>query len=272
MRLCMNEVTILQAGDLFSHIADCAANGYAGLEIRKPSLLRALREGRSVSDVAAALRTHGLEAANLASVESISFNGKRAQRLLRENAEFLFACARSLGCDCVEVIGSFRAPTQDTEEINAETAAALAMLANLAKPYGVRLALEYMGLPDSSVRTFRQCLDIVRRAGRDNAGILLDTWHHYAGGSAPEDILEARGGEIFLVHVSDCPAGAPYSFARSESYLPGQGAVPIAQMLRNVRAVGYDGAVSAELFDPALLTMETGACLRAVRDAMLPLL
>ena len=48
MQLCMNEVTILRSGDLLSHIADCAAHGYSHMEIRKASLLRALKEGHTL--------------------------------------------------------------------------------------------------------------------------------------------------------------------------------------------------------------------------------
>ena len=269
MQLCMNELTIMQNGDLFSHIASCAEHGYSHMEIRKASLIRTLRAGHSLEEIDRALKDHGVTPACVNAIESISFNNRRGMRMLKELSDYLFYCCRSIGCSCVEVIASFRAPTDDPEEIKQETVQSLLQLSDVADHYGVNLALEYMGLPDSSVKTFRQSLEIVDAVGRHNVGILLDTWHHYAFGSQPEDILLARDGQVFMVHVSDCPAREPGQAIRSESYLPGDGVVPIADMLRNLKQIGYDSAVSVEIFDPAIQAIPTDACLTAAREKTL---
>jgi len=272
MKLSVNEITLMQQGDLLSHIKSCGQNGFRYMEVRKLALLRALREGHTLDEIAGALREYGVSVPCVNAVESITFHTSRSLRLMKEAAEYLFYCSRQLGCDCIEVIASFRAPTDDENAINDETAKMLTELSDLARPFGLRLALEYMGLPDSSVKTLRQSLDIVDRVGREDVGILLDTWHHYAYGSAPEDVLLAKKGQIGFVHVSDCPARAPGTALRSESYLPGVGVVPITEILRNVRAVGYDGVVSAEVFDAAVQAMEPAACLGAIRETMTPVL
>ena len=156
-------------------------------------------------------------------------------RVLAEMSEYLFYCCRAIGCDCVEVIASFKAPTEDLEEIRVETVRALKQLSDVAKPYGIKLALEYMGVPASSVKTFDQALAIVNEVDRDNVGILLDTWHHYAGGCKTADILKADKGQTFMVHTSDCPRHEPFEALRAESFMPGEGAVEIAAMLENLK-------------------------------------
>ncbi len=269
---CINEMSIAQQGDLLSHIADCAAQNVRYMEISKNCLLAYLRAGGTLPALRAALDDAGVTPACVNSIESISFNSKRAMRVLREMSEYLFYCCRSIGCDCVEVIGSFKVPAQSDAEIEEETAGALQMLADAAKPYGVRLALEYMGVADSSVRTFAQALAIVRKAGRDNAGLLVDTWHHYAAGSKAEELLEAKSGEVFMAHISDCPAGAPGTIARADSYLPGDGAAPLGAMLKNLDAIGYRGVLSAEIFAPAVRALPTAEYIARTKETTVPLL
>lgn len=272
MELCMNEVCILREGDLLSHIQACAAHGFRRMEIRKAGLLQYMRGGGTLEELKRAFDHYGVTPACLNSIESISFNNKRGMRVLKEMSEYLFFCCKSIGCGCVEVIGSFKVPTDSAEEIREETVQALLQLSDVAKPYGVDLALEYMAMPGSSVTTFDQTLDMINAVDRANVGILLDTWHHYAMGSAPEDILKARGDQIFVVHVSDCPRYAPGKAPRAESYLPGDGVVEIGGILANLRRIGYDGVVSVEVMDPALQALPAAELLERARRTTQPLL
>ena len=90
---------------------------------------------------------------------------------------------------------------------------------------------------------------------RANVGMLLDTWHFCAGGSRPEELSALRGDRLFMVHVSDCPARAPFTAQRAESYWPGEGDAPLEELLRSVRATGYDGPCSVEVMDPNVLAL-----------------
>lgn len=272
MEFCINEMCLAQQGDLLSHIADCAAQGVRCMEISKACLLEYLRGGGTLDALREAFVRGGVTPVCVNSIESVSFNGKRAARVLREASEYLFYCCRAIGCDCVEVIGSFRAPTQDGAEIEAETAEAITRLSDAARPYGVRLALEYMGVADSSVQTFAQALSIVRQVGRENVGLLVDTWHHYASGSRADELLRAEGGEIVLAHISDCPACAPGQAIRANSFLPGDGDAPLREMLANLSVIGYRGPVSAEIFSPAVRALAPSEYIARAKAATLPLL
>ena len=141
MQLCMNDVTIMKHEDLLTRIAAAGEADYPAMEIRKAAILQALREGHRIADIRGALEKAGIELACVNAVESITFNGKRGGRVLLEAAEYLFYLTKELGCDTVEVIGSFKAPTEDPEEIKKETAESLLRLSDVAKPYGIRLAL-----------------------------------------------------------------------------------------------------------------------------------
>jgi len=272
MEFCMNEVCIMEREDLPAHIRACAAHGIRHMEVRKAALLAWLRSGGTLEAVRRTLEETGVTVHCLNALEAITFHDSKGHQELTELAEFLFYCCRELNIPYIELIASFGVGTEDRAAIKAETVRALRELSDLARPYGVKLALEYMGLPGSSVVTFSQALEIIRETDRDNVGLLPDTWHHYAGGSAPEDILQARAEEIFIVHTSDCPAGPPCTIPRPLSYLPGNGVVEIGKMIDCLRQVGYEGVFSVEVMDPALRSMETEAFLELAKEKTLPLL
>lgn len=272
MKLCMNEIPLSGQGDIFSHIEACARQGLEYMEIRKLCLQEHLRRGGTPEEIKTALDRHGIKPVCLNSIESISFNSKRGARVLVEMSEYLFYCCKAIGCDCVEVIGSFKAPTDREEEIRQETVNALLQLSDAARPFGIRLALEYMGVPASSVKSFDQALEIINAVNRDNVGLLVDTWHHYACGSTPEDIRKARGEQIFMVHTSDCPQYPPLQAPRAESFLPGDGAADIEGMLKVLKEIGYDGPVSVEVMAPRLQALPAQELVRRAKEATQPLL
>ena len=272
MNFCINEMCLAQQGDLLSHIEECAAQDIKSMEVSKNSLIAYLRDGGTLETLGETFRRSGVAPVCVNSIESISFNTKRGMRVLREMSEFLFYCCRCLNCQCVEVIGSFKVPTKDEAQIEEETVQALRLLSDAAKPYGIRLALEYMGVADSSVFRFAQALSIVRKTGRENVGLLVDTWHHYASGSAPEELLEAAEEEIYMVHISDCPACRPGEAIRTNSLLPGQGDAPLQAMLENLSAIGYRGPVSAEVFAPSIRGLEPAEYISRTKAATMPLL
>ena len=85
-------------------------------------------------------------------------------------------------------------------------------------------------------------------------GVLVDTYHLYAGVSKTEDLdaLRATPGLLTFVHVSDVAADTPrelWAVPDRELPLPGDaGGIPNARLLAAVRDLGFDGDVSLELF------------------------
>ena len=271
MHFCMNEASIMAQGDLLSHIRDCAEAGISYMEIRKACLIRFLRKGGTPEQLRDALREYGVTPACLNGVESISFQDRKGFSAVKESCEYLFWLCRYIGCEAAEVIASFGVGTEDREMIAEKTADALIRLSDTASRYGVKLALEYMAVPGSSVSRFSDALSIIRMTGKDNVGLLVDTWHHYAMGSTVEELAEAKKEEIFVVHTSDCPACLPGTAERARSYLPGDGngVVPIVPMLEILDHIGYDGVFSVETFAPEYAEMPVPEYLREAKKKTL---
>ncbi len=127
----------------------------------------------------------------------------------------------------------------------------LRQAAEWAAAYGVRLGLEFRGSA-----TFCSSLDtalaLVAACGAANVGVNLDVFHYYTGPSKEED-LELLTAEN-LAHVQLCDlSGVQRELATdADRILPGDGDFRLAPILERLRAIGYQGYVSLELFNPML--------------------
>lgn len=251
MRPCFNETTAMKHGDLRSDIENCAKFGFELMEIREDKLLSFLRRNR-LEDVKELLQANRIQPVCFNAVHEISFRDKEGWLQTKELCEFLFYCGREIGCHNLEVVPSADIGDRSYDEISLGTAEALCLLSDIARNYDVRCAFEFIGFPNFSVNTFKHSLEIINMVDRDNVGILLDTFHFYGMGSDPEDILLAKGEQIFDVHIGDCPKRAPGTAQRAERCWPGAGDVPLLRILQNLKSIGYDWAVSVEMFDPKL--------------------
>ena len=258
---CYNMATTMASSTLENDIILASKAGFRHIELRKEKMLNWLRRGHTLSELKQLLEDCQIKPVCINALTDISFHKGQARTTVQELCHFLCYAGQFTGCRDLEVIAAFNAPTDDREEVTAETAGILTDLAGIAADYGMRLALEYMGLPKSSVRTFSHALEIIDRVGLANVGLLADTWHHFAGGSKPEEFLKARADQIFTVHVNDAPDKAPLTLRRRECIWPGDGAVPISAMLRNLRSIGYDDIASVEVFDPQIQAMASEDCI-----------
>jgi len=128
------------------------------------------------------------------------------------------------------------------------TAKNLAVLADLAKQYSVLLYLE--ALSWTPLNTLDHQLRLIDLTERDNVKMVIDYWHCFTSGVKPQDIARLNKDLIYGVHVCDS--------------LPFEGSIPNEEILRDVptgsgilnllewtsavRATGYEGWWSCELF------------------------
>lgn len=263
---CFNEATCMKSTNLEYDVMLSSQAGFRRIELRKEKLINYLRAGNSLRDVRMLYDKYGMQPVCLNALQGTYMRTPQDTVGLKDACDYLCYVCRYLGIKHLEYIPPFNVPIEDPEELEAYTVDSLKMLSDIAMRYGVKIAIEYMGLPGNSIQTFNDCLRIVDKVGRSNVGILLDTWHHYAWGSTPEDILKATNNQIFVVHVSDCPERAPGTAVRTESIWPGEGVVPITEDLINLKKVGYDSDISIEIFDPEVQKADPDATMKLAWD------
>jgi len=260
MRWAINQITLNGGSrrppvDLARDLAALRAAGWTVLEAWLPHWDGEIAR-RGLSGARRLLDDSGLTAAGGCGVEPFFFatgdeRGPGLDRLRRR----LEQC-QALGAPHLVVAPGFEAPETPGAEAFARAVANLAAAGDLAAGYGVRLGVECLAAA-RLVRSQSAAIALARRAARPGVGVLLDTYHLYAGVSKPSDLDALAGdpGLLTMVHVSDVSRALLHelwSVGDRDLPLPdGQGGVPNAALLRAVRALGYDGDVSLEAFSAA---------------------
>lgn len=113
--------------------------------------------------------------------------------------------------------------------------ARFARLCDLAAERGLGVDIECMAW--RGIDTPRACLDLIADSGAGNAGYLVDALHHVRCGGTVAQIAATDPGRIASAQLCDAPATAPVGHeariaeARGQRLIPGEGALPLADLL-----------------------------------------
>lgn len=249
MKIAFNQATTMTNSTLELDLIFCEKHGYDYIEIRLDKLKEYLTS-HSVEDLKRFFESNRIKPYAFNALEYISFRDEEGFQQIKDDLKFLCEVGDAIACKKIIVVPTFDIGDYTQDEIKKETVRALHVLADMAAPYGVSLAFEFVGYPNCSVNTFGQAYEIVQAANRDNVGIVLDCFHFHAMNSKIEDLKKADPRKIFVFHIDDCenlPVGALRDHHR---VWPGQGAVNLDLILSTLKELGYSEMVSVELFRP----------------------
>jgi len=271
MLLGFNGATTMNA-DLAGDIAAAGSAGFKALEIWAAKLDDYLKD-HSLDQLNALFRQHAVLPASINSIEFITFRPAEEYKAVVARCRELCNWANALGCHKIVVVPS---PTPgggaSAEKIRAESVRVLRELSAIAEPYGVQLAFEFLGFSWCSVRTLAQCWDIVRETERPNVGLVIDTCHFYAGGSSLHSIEQVPAEKILIFHINDVEERPKETIEDAHRLLPGEGVIPLDDILLRLKRIRFDGLCSIELFRPEYWDRAPAELAATARAATLGLL
>jgi sugar phosphate isomerase/epimerase len=113
-------------------------------------------------------------------------------------------------------------------------------LGDHAARLGVQIALELEPFKLSLVNSVETMVRFLDDVAHDAVKANIDVSHLLLAGVKPEELRRLRGKAIH-VHISDCDG------RKHGDLPPGRGVVPFEPYLREIKALGIDGAISIEL-------------------------
>lgn len=250
MKIAFNEATTLKNSNLKLDLELCEKYGYDCIEIRLDKLKEYLLD-HTAEDLQSFFASSRLKPYAFNALEYINFRDEAGLRQIKEDLIFLCETGRQIGCSTTIVVPSFDVGNYTRKQIQDETVRVLHELSDIARPYGMKLALEFVGYPNCSINTFGQAYETVLAANRDNVGIVLDCFHFHAMNSRLEDLKSADADKIFVFHIDDCEDLPPGALRDHHRLWPGDGAVNLDAILDALKEIGYGEMVSVELFRPA---------------------
>jgi sugar phosphate isomerase/epimerase len=226
--------------------------GHPGIEILAGKLLRFLDAGGTPAELAALLGDAGIRPTCINALPDVETPDPVLFDRVLAAAERLCAAAETIGCPTLQLLPLCALEGRPWPEVLRITAGNVARIAALAGRHGVRLQLEPVAW--SPVHSLAGALAVRGAAAAENVGVVVDFWHLAAGGeTGPADVAALDPRLIYGVHFCDGflhAPGTPWDEAALRGCLPGDGVVPVPAWVSAVRATGYDGAWSCELFSP----------------------
>jgi 2-keto-myo-inositol isomerase len=248
MKIALNGATTMRA-DLITDILAARDAGYDCIEIWAAKLREFLKKS-TVAHLRRLLEDADLEPWSINSIEHITFRNEEDYARIKAECEELCAVAQAIDCPFVVVVPGKMPENATRDQIITESIRVLNDLADIAAKHDVSLAFEFLGQEDCSVQTLELCNEIVELTNRPNVGLVIDTFHFYAGGSTFESIEKVEPGNICIFHINDAENLPAEKLTDAHRLYPGEGILPIREIKRGLDKIGYDRVVSIEIFRP----------------------
>ncbi len=179
--------------------------------------------------------------------------------------EECFRMAVALGAGAVNVVHIGGVPTPMPELVDA-----LGGVCERAGAEGLRIVVEF--LPGTGIPDLPTALELVRGVGADNLGIVLDSWHLARSGGDPALLDPDAAAWIGALQISDRTRTqdlVPY-VPMSGRFLPGEGELPLADLLARVLAVQPDLPVGIEVISDDMRARSAGDAAAAAARGVAP--
>jgi 2-keto-myo-inositol isomerase len=247
-RYSLNTSTIRgQKLGIVEEIEIAAKAGYDAIEPWINEIDDYVKQAGSLKDLAKRIADHGLAVAS-----AIGF----AQWIVDDDAQRakgLEEARRTM--DIVAQLGGTRiaappAGATDKPSLNLfEAAKRYRALLELGQSLGIAPQLEVWGF-SKNLSHLGETVFVAVESGHRDACLLLDVYHIYKGGSGFEGIRLLGGAGMHVFHVNDYPGTPPReTITDADRVYPGDGAAPLDRLFRDLRAAGFCGTLSLELFN-----------------------
>jgi sugar phosphate isomerase/epimerase len=124
-----------------------------------------------------------------------------------------------------------------------------AALVELGRQHGVSPLLELWGF-SKTLNRLGEVAYVATECGDADVRLLLDVYHLYKGGSPASGLSVLNGKIIPVFHVNDYPANIPPAkITDADRVYTGDGIAPLNQIFRTLKAIGFTGLLSVELFN-----------------------
>ena len=257
MKISMNQATCLEKSSLAKDMELCEKYGFDMIEPRTMDGIPNYLKNHTIEDLAADLKRHKLEP--LAFNTLCFFNNRSPEDYAKVLDELRQMCewGKVIGCKTVITVPTVELKKVTMQEIHDSAVKCLKEMGAIAAEYDMRISVEFLGHPAASINTFAQAYGIIQDVDRDNVGLTIDCFHFYGMGSRLEDLAQADGKKIFIVHLNDTedfPIGA---LLDEDRVWPGTGCIPLDEIFQTLKKIGWAAdAVSLELFRPEYYKMD----------------
>jgi sugar phosphate isomerase/epimerase len=200
---------------------------------------------------------------------------RKDEQAFRQSMAKLEAQAKFLADIGCHRVATWIAASSDTPkaELRSRYKARFSEAAKVLADHGIRLGLEFLGPlhlrrqhPHEFIWRMDEMTAFAAECG-PNVGLLLDAWHWHHAGATVKDILAAGKQRIVHVHISDAKKLPPEEVKDMDRLMPGEGVIDWDGFFGALKKIGYEDAVSPEVFGRGLKDMTPEEAARLALDS-----
>jgi sugar phosphate isomerase/epimerase len=246
--ICLDTATIRPAS-IDDKIRIAADAGFDAIEPWEGELNQFEQDGGDLADLARRIADHGLTVPSVIGLwNAIPPTREAFDRSLVDSRRRMRQ-ASAIGARHIQVIPQPERPWREFDPAWAAACYRELLEIGLAE-FDINPAMVFVEFLEGA-RTMGQAAQIALDADHPRAKIIPDVFHMHIGGSGFNGLEHIRGDFIAIFQFNDAPADLPKAELRDEHRVyPGDGILPLAQCIRTLRTIGYDGCVSLELYNP----------------------
>jgi sugar phosphate isomerase/epimerase len=243
---CLNTSTISgQKLDIVEVVEVAAKAGYQGLEPWIRELDAHQKNGGSLRDLGKRIRDRGLTVESaIAFPDWMTDDEERRKKGVEEAKRCMDLVQQIGGARLAAPPANARAEVIDLRKV----AERYRTLLEIGDQIGVVPLVELWGFAKTLGR-LSEVMFVALECGHPKASVLLDVYHLYKGGSSFDGLRLISGTGFQVIHFNDYPAEPPRaSITDAMRIYPGDGVAPMKQIMQSLRAIGFRGMLSLELF------------------------
>ena len=241
-RLALNAATISAYNlPIEKQIELVAKTGYDGIELWTKDITAYMEKGGKLPDLRKRLEDNNLVFENTIGFAAWIPSEKGMEQMKREMEITAELGGRNIAAT------SFGMKKINRSKLD-KYAERYARVLEFSEQTGVRALLEVWGA--GAINQLSDAVHIATGSKKAEAGFLLDFYHLYRGGNSFDSLKLINGSALPIFHLNDYPANPPRERLNdSDRVYPGDGICPFGEVLPILKANGFNGAFSLELFN-----------------------
>jgi sugar phosphate isomerase/epimerase len=245
--------------NLLSDIRIAKNAGFAAVEMTGDKVMDYLAAGHTPEKVIETLKQNDMKMISINDVAHVERTDDESIHRMLTETETLSRFAKTVGCDCIQLVPLCALEKRPWEEVRRLTAQNIRRIADIGAQHGVRFQLEPVAW--SPIHSLSQSLELIDEVGRDNFGMVIDFWHLWYGGkTTPDDVAKMNRELIYHIHFGDGKKNPPGTICDEtdlRGYYAGDGDINIPDWVDAVKATGFDSWWTYELVSAKHWQMDT---------------
>lgn len=244
--ICLDTATIRTASTLEEKVDIAIKAGYDAIEPWDRELIQFEEQGGNVKELGKKIKKAGLFVPSMIGLWGCIPENEAAFQASLPETKNRMRLAAEIGCSHVQAIPNKVGENYDHGFVSH----CYRRLLDIGiKEFNIIPSLVFVKM--FPLKTLGQATAVALDADHPQAKIIPDVFHMYISGGGFNGLKQLNGDLIAIFQFNDAPANmAREDMQDKDRVYPGDGILPLPEILNDLYATGYRGCVSLELYNP----------------------